>query len=271
MGPGPRARCRSSPVNANGARQDRMNSSDMSVTGDGVIRILNIIDDLVTRAFVTRILQQYGMHVTSTDPDGLARHLQRNDLDLIILDLRQGRREKLILLSQIVALSIPVIITDNHRSAVSDRVAALEFGADDYVTEPIAPRELVARVRSILRRRGRSRRIEPHRSEMRGYQFGDLTLDLRTRHLTRSDGARVSLSSREYALLLAFLDKPYRTFTRQQLLRMTKLHQDATDRSIDVLVLRLRRKLEGHPRTKPIIETKRGLGYTMNIAVERLK
>jgi DNA-binding response OmpR family regulator len=243
----------------------------MSATGDGVFRILYIIDDLVMRTLVTRILQHYDMHVTSTDCERLAQHLQRNDLDLIILDLRHGRREKLGLLSQIVAVSIPVIITDSHRSAVNDRVAALELGADDYMTEPIAPRELVARVRSILRRRGRVRRVEPDLSDVRGYQFGDLTLDLRTRHLTRYDGTRILLSSREYALLLAFLNKPDRTFTRQQLLRMTKLHQNATDRSIDVLVLRLRRKLEAHSRGQRIIETKRGIGYTMEIAVKRLK
>jgi two-component system OmpR family response regulator len=243
----------------------------MGTRSDDVIRILNAIDDPVTHALMTRTLQHYGMDVISTHRDRLEQHLQRNDLDLIILDLRQGRREKLSLLSQILAVSIPVIITDSHRSAVSDRVAALELGADDYMTEPIAPRELVARVRSILRRRGRARRVEADRSEKGSFQFGDLTLDLRTRHLTRSDGTLILLSSREYALLRAFLNKPDRTFTREQLLRMTKLHQAATVRSIDVVVLRLRRKLEDHPNAQRIIETKRGVGYIMKSAVKRLK
>jgi DNA-binding response OmpR family regulator len=243
----------------------------MSATAEGAIRILNVIEDPIMRAIVTRILQHYCMEVTFADGDRLAQHLQRNDLDLIILDLRQSRREKIDLLSQILAVSIPVIITDSRRSTVSDRVAALELGAEDYMTEPIAPRELVARVRSILRRRGRARRVESGVSEMRGYQFGDFTLVLRTRHLTRSDGTHIPLSSREYALLLAFLDKPDRTFTRQQLLRMTSLHQNATDRSIDVLVLRLRRKLEDDPSAEHVIETKRGIGYMMQIAVKRLK
>ena len=243
----------------------------MSATSDDVIRILNAIDDPITHALMTRTLQHYGMDVISTDRDRLVQHLERNDLDLIILDLRQGGREKLVLLSRILAVSIPVIVTDSHQSAVGDRVAALELGADDYMMEPIAPRELVARVRSILRRRGRARRLEPDRSEQGSFQFGDLTLDLRTRHLTRSDGSRIPLSSREYALLRAFLNKPDRIFTRKQLLRMTKLHQNATDRSIDVLVLRLRRKLEDHPSAQRIIETQRGIGYTMKIAVKRLK
>jgi DNA-binding response OmpR family regulator len=243
----------------------------MSATAEGVIRILTVIDDPITRAIVTRILEHYCMEVTFTERDRLAQHLQRNDLDLIILDMRHGRREKFDLLSQILATSIPVVITDSHRSTVSDRVAALELGAEDYMTDPIAPRELVARVRSILRRRGRWRRVEAGISDMRGYQFGSFTLELRTRHLTRSDGRHIPLSSREYALLVAFLNKPDRTFTRQQLLRMTSLHQNATDRSIDVLVLRLRRKLEGDPSAQHIIETKRGVGYTMEIDVKRLR
>jgi two-component system, OmpR family, response regulator len=242
----------------------------MSMVTDGVIRILNVIDDLATRALVTRTLQHYGMSVTLSGRAGLAEHLRRNDLDLIILDVRQGRREKLGLLCEILSVSIPVLITDDHRCAASDRVAALELGADDYMTEPIAPRELVARVRSILRRRGRTRIVGPSRSERCIYRFGDLTLDLRTRHLTGADGTRIFLSSGEYALLLAFLEKPARTLTREQLLRLTRLHQNVSDRSIDVLVLRLRRKLEGALKTQRIIETKRGVGYVFKAAVVRL-
>jgi two-component system OmpR family response regulator len=242
----------------------------MSMVSDEAIRIFNAIDDPATRALVTRTLQCFGMYVASSDRAGLARHLRRNDLDLVIVDLRQSRGEKLGVLRQILAVSVPVIITDDHRCAASDRVAALELGADDYMTGPIAPRELVARVRSILRRRGRARLVGPSRSERCVYRFSDLTLDLHTRHLTRSDGTRIFLSSREHALLLAFLNKPDRTLTREQLLRMTRLHQNVSDRSIDVLVLRLRRKLEDHRRTQRIIETKRDVGYALKTAVEQL-
>jgi two-component system, OmpR family, response regulator len=242
----------------------------MSMARDGAIRILNVIDDFATRVLVTRALQHYGMSVTSSGREGLAEHLRRNDLDLIILDLRQGRGEKLGLLCQILSVFIPVMITDDHRCVESDRVAVLELGADDYMMEPIAPRELVARVRCILRRRGRTRPAGPDRSERCVYRFGDLTFNLSTRNLTRSDGTRIFLSSREYALLLAFLNNPDRTLTREQLVRMTRQHQDASDRSIDVLVLRLRRKLEGHLGSQRIIETKRGAGYAFEVAVERL-
>jgi DNA-binding response OmpR family regulator len=145
----------------------------------------------------------------------------------------------------------------------------LELGADDYMTEPIAPRELVARVRCILRRRGRTRPTGQDRSERSAYRFGDLTLNLSIRNLTRSDGTRIFLSRREYALLLVFLNNPDRTLTREQLVRMTRQNQDASERSIDVLVLRLRRKLEGHPGSERIIETKRGDGYALKAAVER--
>jgi DNA-binding response OmpR family regulator len=223
-----------------------------------VIQILNAIDDIVTRALVTNALQQYGMSVTSLGRQQLARHLDRKDLDLIILDFRQDRTEKLGLLRQILSVSIPVIITDDDRCATNDRVFALELGADDYLIEPIAPRELVARIRSILRRRGRARQAKWGRSERRVYRFGDLTLDLRTRRLTRIDGERIILSSREFALLFAFLDNPSQVLSREQLL---------TDRSIDVLVLRLRRKLE---TTQRLIETTRGVGYKFTIAIERL-
>ena len=207
------------------------------------------------------------MSVTSSDRQGLARHLHQNKLDLVILDIRQDRGEKLLLLRQILSASIPVIITNDHRCAA---VAVLELGADDYISEPLAPRELVARVRAILRRRGRARVAAASGLDLGGFRFADLTLDLRTRHLTRSDETHISLSNREYALLHALLDRAGRTLTREHLVSATRLHQDVFDRTIDVLVLRLRRKLEGYPGAPRIIETKRGIGYAIEIAVQRL-
>jgi two-component system OmpR family response regulator len=241
------------------------------MTDSGAIRILNVIDDHATRTLVTRALEHYNMCVTSSCRLGLARHLRQNQLDLIILDIRHDRDEKLGLLPQILSASIPVIITDDHRCDPSDRVAAFELGADGYMSEPIGPRELAARIRAILRRRGRTRAPAARRSDRGGFRFGDLTLDLRTRHLTRSDASRIFLTNREYALLLALVYRAGQTLTREQLQRATRPHQDVIDRSIDVIVLRLRRKLETSPGAQRIIETKRGMGYAIAIAVERFE
>jgi DNA-binding response OmpR family regulator len=121
-----------------------------------------------------------------------------------------------------------------------------------------------------LRRRGRARVAAASGSDRGGFRFADLMLDLRTRQLTRFDGTRIPLTNREYALLFALLRRAGRTLTRERLLSATRRHQDVFGRSIDIMVLRLRRKLEGYPRTQRIIETKRGIGYAIEIAVERL-
>ena len=241
------------------------------MTDSGAIRILNVIDDHATRALVTHALKHYDMCVTSSDRQSLAHDLRQNQLDLVILDIRQGRSEKLGLLPQILSASIPVIITDDRRRDASDGVAALELGADDYMSEPIAPRELAARVRAILRRRGRVRVAAVPRLDRGGFRFADLTLDLQTRHLTRSDGTRIFLTNREYTLLVALLSKAGWTLTRKHLLNAIWPNPDAINRSIDVMVLRLRRKLEACPGAQSIIATKRGLGYAIEIAVERFE
>jgi len=241
------------------------------VTDIGAIRILSVIDDHTTRALVTNALEHYDMCVTSSDRQTLARQINRNELDLIILDIRQARSDEFGLLRQILCTSIPVIIVGDHRCQASDRVAALELGADDCMSVPIAPRELVARARAILRRRRRVRVAGAPDCDGGGYRFAGLTLDLRTRSLTRSDGSLIALTRREYALLCALLRKAGRTVTREHLLSATRPHQDVIDRSVDVTVLRLRRKLEASPKAQRVIETKRGIGYAIEIAVERFE
>jgi DNA-binding response OmpR family regulator len=235
------------------------------------IRILSLIEDHATRAVVRQALEHYDMHVAFSDRQGLVRQLKRKELDLIILDMRHARGDDFCLLREILAASIPVIVIGDHRCQAGDRVAALELGADDCMSEPIAPRELAARARAILRRRGRTPAASARDCDGGGYRFAGLTLDLRTQHLTRSDGTRIPLTRREYALLCALLQKAGRTLTRVHLLNATRLHHDVFDRSIDVMVLRLRRKLEAAPEAQRIIETKRGIGYAIEIAVERFE
>jgi DNA-binding response OmpR family regulator len=138
------------------------------------------------------------------------------------------------------------------------------------VTKPFGLRELLARVRAVLRRHelgGLARAREPQRG---GYKFGDWQLECDHRRLTDPNGAAVTLTKGEYGLLVAFLEAPQRPLTREQLLQATRVHEDIFDRSIDVQVLRLRRKLETQASAPHIIRTERGIGYVFALPVEAL-
>jgi DNA-binding response OmpR family regulator len=187
---------------------------------------------------------------------------------LAILELRLGQDNGLDLLRDIRSRTdVPVIILADERGDDIDRVVGLELGADDCVTTPFGIRELLARVRAVLRRN--ARRLAPPRDPARGRcRFGGWQLDRRSRRLTNPDGAPVPLTKAEYALLIAFLDAPQRPLTREHLLQATRVHEDVFDRSIDVQILRLRRKLEADPRAPRIIQTERGFGYLCALAVE---
>jgi two-component system, OmpR family, response regulator len=145
----------------------------------------------------------------------------------------------------------------------------LELGADDYVTKPFSLRELLARIRAVLRRRDASRTVvQPDQGRVRS-KFGGWQLDRRARRLTDPAGAAVALTKGEYALLVAFLDAPLRPLTREHLLQATRVHEDVFDRSIDVQILRLRRKLETDPSAPRVIQTERGVGYMFALPVEQ--
>jgi two-component system OmpR family response regulator len=196
--------------------------------------------------------------------------LARNEVSLVILDLRLGQEDGLDLLREVRSNSdMPIIIITGHRRDEIDRVVGLELGADDYLTKPFNLRELLARVRAILRRIETSRPAPARDSDRGGYQFGGWRLTRRTRRLTDPDGDPVALTKGEYALLLAFLDAPQRPLTREHLLQATRVHEDVFDRSIDVQILRLRRKLEPDPSAPRFIQTERGVGYVFAVSVER--
>lgn len=193
-----------------------------------------------------------------------------HEISIVILDLRLGIEDGLDLLREIRSHSdVPVIIATGHRRDEIDRVVGLELGADDYVTKPFNLRELLARVRAVLRRLDRGRAAPPRGSERGGYQFGGWRLSLRTRRLTAPTGAEVALTKGEYALLVAFLDAPQRPLSREHLLQATRVHEDVFDRSIDVQILRLRRKLEQDPSAPQFIQTERGVGYVFARPVQR--
>jgi len=189
--------------------------------------------------------------------------------DLIVLDLRLDQEDGLELLRETRSRSdVPVIIITGDGGDEIDRVVGLELGADDCITKPFGLRELLARIRAVLRRHEAGRSAPQRDPERRRSKFGGWQLDRRLRRLVDPAGSQISLTKGEYALLTAFLDAPQRPLSREQLLQATRVHEDIFDRSIDVQILRLRRKLEPHPSTPQIIRTELGVGYTFTLPVQ---
>jgi DNA-binding response OmpR family regulator len=153
----------------------------------------------------------------------------------------------------------------------ADRIMGLELGADDYLTKPFSPRELLARIRTVLRRTKGAALAQARQQQVRAYRFADFELNLRTRRLKRRDGRPIELTNGEFNLLAALLAAPQRILTRDQILEASRVYDNEVyDRSIDVQVLRLRRKIESDPSQPKFIVTERGVGYTFNSPVEVL-
>jgi two-component system, OmpR family, response regulator len=241
-------------------------TGNLSKTG----HIIVVDDDEVIRHMMTGYFEERNIPVSAaSNRSEFNRHFARAQPSLIILDLRLGDDDGLDLLREIRSHSdVPVIIITGHCLDESDCVVGLELGADDYVVKPFSMRELLARVRAILRRRELGRVARVRDPERGGYRFDGWQLERRDRKLVHSQGLAVALSKREYALLLAFLEAPQRPLTRDHLLQATRLHEDIFDRSIDVQVLRLRRKLEHDPRTPRMIKSVRGVGYEFTHPVD---
>jgi DNA-binding response OmpR family regulator len=233
---------------------------------------LVVEDDSTMRHLVTTYLEEHDIRVVSASRRSeVTALLAHGHPDLVVLDLRLGQDDGLDLLREIRAQSdVPVIITTGHRRDEIDRVVGLELGADDYITKPFGLRELLARIRAVLRRREAGQAAVQRDAERGRCKFGGWQLDRRLRRLSNSAGEPVALTKGEYALLIAFLDSPQRPLSREQLLQATRVHEDVFDRSIDVQVLRLRRKLESDPSTPGIIQTERGVGYVFSLPVEPL-
>jgi two-component system OmpR family response regulator len=244
---------------------------------DGVERsplahVLVVEDDHTMRHLVVNYLKENGIRaVSASGRQEVARLLSVDEPSLVVLDLRLGEEDGLDLLREIRSRSdVPVIITTGHRRDEIDRVVGLELGADDYITKPFGLRELLARIRAVLRRR-EAGQVAVQRDQERGRcRFGGWQLDRRRRRLSDPSGAPVALTKGEYALLMAFLDAPQRPLSREHLLQATRIHEDVFDRSIDVQVLRLRRKLETDPNAPRVILTERGVGYVFALPVEPL-
>jgi two-component system OmpR family response regulator len=236
----------------------------------GVGHILVVDDDAMVRQTITNFLIEQNVPANSVScRQDMNSHLQKAYPSLILLDLRLGQEDGLDVLKDIRSHSnIPIIIMTGHSREEVDRVVGLELGADDYLAKPFSLRELLARVRAILRRHEIGHATRTREPERGGYRFNGWSLERRTRRLVDPDDTPVSLTNGEYALLLAFLKAPQRPLTREMILQATRVREDIFDRSIDVQVLRLRRKLEIEPGAPRIIETERGVGYIFTAIVK---
>jgi DNA-binding response OmpR family regulator len=238
----------------------------------GVARIL-IVDSApgASHMLVDYFRQQNIDAVSVVGRQNMLRQFAMAEPSLVILDLRPGDEDDFDLLREIRSRSdVPVIVVTEHRRDDLDRILGLELGADHYLTKPFNPRELLARVRAVLRRQDMARAEPASRGPERGgFRFGDWQLMRKTRRLTDRQGNAVPLTKGQYALLVAFLEAPQRPLTREYLLQATRVHEDIHDRSIDVQVLRLRQKLQPVPTAPRYIHTERGIGYVFAMKVER--
>jgi len=231
--------------------------------------VLVVDDDVAVRQLVDDYLGQNDFRVTGAAGGvDLMSAFRAQVIDLVLLDLRLHGEDGMQLLRQLRAESqIPVIILTG-RAEEADRVMGLELGADDYLTKPFSPRELLARIRTVLRRAHAGQ--EAHGARVcRAYRIPGWELNLRTRRLTGRDGADVALSNGEFNLLAALLASANRVVTRDQLLEMSRRYDNEVyDRAVDVQILRLRRKIESNPADPQIIVTERGVGYRVAVPVE---
>jgi two-component system, OmpR family, response regulator len=250
---------------------DACDGDGATCTSSRPTRVLVVDDDPSLRHMLRDYLEQHNMRVvTASQRQEASRQFAAGEPSMVILDRRLGQDDGLDVLREIRSRSdVPVIIISGHRRDEVDRVVGLELGADDYVTKPFCLRELLARVRAVLRRSEGGRIASQRESEQGRDRFGGWQLDRRARRLTDPSGAPIALTKADYALLIAFVDAPQRPLTREHLLQATRIHEDVYDRSIDVQILRLRRKLETDSRAPRIIQTERGVGYVFALPVVR--
>jgi two-component system OmpR family response regulator len=231
-------------------------------------RILVVEDDPPTRELISQYLAENHFEVSCAETGALAEAtLREQPFDLVLLDLNLPDQDGMMLARKLGAEhKVPVVILTG-RADEMDRVLGLELGADDYVTKPFSPRELLARVRAVLRRA--HSRPSPRGDSLRSYRFAGFELRMGTRKLITPAGQQLDLTSGEFSLLAAFLKSPQQILSRDQLLETSRLYDDVYDRSIDVQILRLRRKIEDDASQPRLIKTERGAGYYLDCKVEQ--
>jgi DNA-binding response OmpR family regulator len=230
--------------------------------------ILVLDDDADVRQMVADYLAGFDLRVScAADSRNMRATLDTGVVDLVVLDLKLNREDGMTIARDLRARSAIPIIMLTSRKDDADRIMGLELGADDYVTKPFNPRELLARIRTVLRRT-QAHTVVGEPNAPRAFRFSEWELNLRTRRLSSPAGP-VDLTHTEFDLLMAFLGAPQRILTREQLLELIRGDDaEVFDRSIDVQILRLRRKIEADPSRPQLIKTERGLGYFFSAKVE---
>lgn len=253
-----------------GPRLSRVCSLTTEQEGPKAGYIVIVNDDSAIRHSVADYFEERNIPVNAvSDRHNMQRYLTEPLPSLIILDWNLGQDDGLDILREIRSYSeVPIIITAEDRCDDLDRIVSLELGADHYITKPFNLRELLARARAVWRRQEIGRLARFRIPERGGYRFNGWQLERQGRRLTYPDGNTIALTKGEYCLLVAFLESPRRCLTREQLLRATRNDKDIFDRSIDVQVLRLRRKLVGEATASHLIQTERGTGYIFTVPVE---
>ncbi|OZI67048.1 response regulator [Bordetella genomosp. 11] len=239
---------------------------------DHVDHIMIVDDDREIRELAGNFLKKNGLNVTfAADGRQMRTLLESSTVDLIVLDIMMPGDDGLVLCRELRSgkhKRIPIVLL-TARSDDMDRVLGLEMGADDYLVKPFVARELLARIKAVLRR---TRMLPPNfqvTEAGRQIRFGDWRLDTTARHLLDSSGTVVSLSGAEYRMLRVFLDHPQRVLTRDQLLNLTQGRDaDVFGRSIDLLISRLRQRLREDAREPMYIKTVRSEGYVFAATVE---
>jgi DNA-binding response OmpR family regulator len=231
--------------------------------------ILAVDDDPLIRAMISDYLARHDVRVTAVaDGHEMSRVLAAEVVDLVVLDLKLRSEDGMSLARRLRDESAIPIIMLTGRNDEADRVMGLELGADDYVTKPFSPRELLARIRTVLRRRHAE--VRQGRPEgIRAYRFDGWELNLNTRRLTAPGGTVSVLSKGEFSLLVVLLGAPHRILNRDQLLDLSRLHNDEVySRAVDIQIMRLRRNIEDDPTRPCYIRTERGNGYVFSVNVE---
>ena len=232
--------------------------------------VLAVDDDPSVRQMIVDYLGDNEMRVTAiASGREIADVMARETIDLLVLDLRLPGEDGMQIARRLREESGLPIIMLTGRKDEADRVMGLELGADDYLTKPFSPRELLARIRALLRRARAQETVADGLQKIRAYRFAGWELNVRLRRLTAASGDIVVLTNTEFNLLAAFLAAPSRVLSRDQLLGLSRLHNDEVyDRSIDVQVGRLRKKIQPDDTQPPLIKTERGAGYVFTAAVE---